>query len=265
MPNAASIYYHASKTGYGDSPPLVLIHGAGGTHLHWPAEIRRLPNFRVYALDLPGHGKSSGRGLQTIEAYAESVIEWLEAVGLHRALFVGHSMGGAIALTLAKNHASQVLGLGLVGSGARLRVDPRIFENTGNTQTYPTAIATIIAKAFSPTANPRLVELAQQRMAKTRPSVLHGDLSACNSFDIMASLPTIKLPTLVVCGQADELTPLRYSQHLADQIPNGTLQIIPAAGHMVMLEKPQEVAAVLARHLSGIPYNPGRVLRRSDP
>ena len=137
MPIAADIYYHLYQGGSGESPPIILIHGAGGTYLHWPAEIRRLSDYRVFAIDLPGHGKSEGRGQQTIEAYARNILSWLKAVGLHRAIFIGHSMGAAIALTLAHNHSDHVLGLGLVGAGARLRVAPVILENSANPQSSP--------------------------------------------------------------------------------------------------------------------------------
>ena len=123
MPVAAEIYYSIHADSSGDQrPPVVLIHGAGGTHLFWPSEVRRLAGYRVYSLDLPGHGKSGGRGLQTISAYRQAVCAWLEAVGLHSAVFVGHSMGSAIALTLALDDPEHVLGLGLIGASARLRV-----------------------------------------------------------------------------------------------------------------------------------------------
>ena len=63
MPVAADLYYHIYEgSEEGRRPPVVLIHGAGGTHLHWPSEVRRLPGYRVLALDLPGHGKSGGAG-----------------------------------------------------------------------------------------------------------------------------------------------------------------------------------------------------------
>ena len=155
MPIAENIFYFAHEAGGKDRPPVVLIHGAGGTYLNWPSEIRRLPGYRVYAVDLPGHGKSPGRGLQTIPAYGEAVLAWLEAIELHRAVFVGHSMGGAIIQHLAINHADQVLGLGLVGTGARLRVHPEILTNTATENTFRTAVDTIVQWAFSPQAPPR--------------------------------------------------------------------------------------------------------------
>jgi pimeloyl-ACP methyl ester carboxylesterase len=181
----------------------------------------------------------------------------MEAVKLHRAVFVGHSMGGAIALTLAKKHADRVLGLGLFSTGARLRVNPILMENFANIQKFPNAVSLIISKSFSKHAETRLVELSSNRLTQTRPAVLHGDFTACNHFDMLDSLTTIKTPTLVVCGQNDEMTPLRYSQYLNDHIPGSQLSVIPNAGHMVMLESPQVSAQILGEFLHQIRYQPG--------
>ena len=257
MPFNTNIYYRYSQEGDGETPPVVLIHGAGGTHLHWPAQIRRLPGYRVYALDLPGHGQSEGRGYQTIEAYCQSILEWLASINIFRAVFVGHSMGGAIALTLAHQYPEHVIALGLVGTGARLRVAPMIMENAANPTTFPVAINTIIERAFGPDADSRLVELAAQRMLTIRPAVLHGDFVACNAFDLMESIRKIRFPSLVICGQDDQLTPVRYSQYLADQISRAEISIIPNAGHMVMLEQPQTAAEEISRFLGTLAYSPG--------
>jgi len=254
MPINADTYYFAHNGGGGDRPPVVLIHGAGGTYLNWSSEVRRLPGYRTYAIDLPGHGKSAGCGLQSVSAYAEAVLAWLDAVDLPRAVFIGHSMGGAIAQHLALHNADQVLGLGLVGTGARLRVHPEILQNTTTENTYRTAVDKLIQLAFSPQTPPRLVELASDRMAETRPTVLHGDFVASDAFNIMDQITGISQPTLVVCGIDDQLTPVRYSQFLADKIPDAQLEVIPDAGHMVMLEKPQQVAEVLVAFLNEIPF-----------
>jgi pimeloyl-ACP methyl ester carboxylesterase len=128
-----------AKTAFGDlfytlSPgpqgasTLVLVHGAGGTRLHWPAELRRLPEATVYTLDLPSHGRSLGKGCDTIAAYADSVAAFSHAVGIKQAVIVGHSMGSAIAMTMALDFADHVAGLVLIATGARLRVAPTILE-----------------------------------------------------------------------------------------------------------------------------------------
>lgn len=252
MPIAAHIYYHAYQ---GERQlPVVLIHGAGGNHLYWPAEIRRLADFRVLSLDLPGHGKSPGRGHQSISAYVEAIMSWLEAVNLHRAVFVGHSMGGAVALTIALNYPDQVYGLGIIGSAVRLRVAPDLIEAASKTTTLHNAVVKIIERSFSDTAAPRLLELAEQRMSTVRATVLHGDLLACHAFDISDRVTSIDHPVRVICGEEDRMTPVRYSQYLVNQLPNAILNIIPHAGHMVMLEKPGQVAAILRDFLTALPY-----------
>jgi pimeloyl-ACP methyl ester carboxylesterase len=254
MPNVADIYFFNNQKEISNLPPVVLIHGAGGTHLHWPAEIRRLTEYRVFALDLPGHGKSGGRGLQTIEAYAQSVLEWLEAMGIFRAVFVGHSMGGAIALTIARENPERVIALGLIATGARLRVAPDLLENSMNSATFPVVLDTITSWAFSEEADPRLISLASKRMSEIRPSVFRGDFLACDAFNLLDTVSDIRIPSLVLCGQDDKLTPVRFSQYLADNIRGAQLVIIPKAGHMVMLEHPQSVTSALTEFLGKLPF-----------
>lgn len=252
MPIAADVYYSAYQGGDGERPTVVLVHGAGGTHLYWPSEVRRTPGYRVLAVDLPGHGKSAGRGFQSIEAYVEALLGWMQAIPLHQAVFVGHSMGGAIALSMALDHGEHVSALGLLGSGARLRVHPEFLQRTANDTTLQSAIAMIVAQSFSDQAPERLVELATRRMAETRRTVLHGDFIACDVFDEMERLEEIDKPCIVITGEQDRLTPTRYAQYLADSLPNAELHVVPQAGHMVMLEKPQQVANLLKRFLDGL-------------
>ena len=239
-------------------PPLIFIHGAGGTHLHWPPQVRRLAGQRIYALDLPGHGKSGGVGSQSVADYARVVVDFLDANHMNTAVFIGHSMGSAIALTLALDFPKRVLGIGLVGSGARLRVSPQILENTTSEAMFPLAIKIINAAAFGPSADPRMKELAAQRMAEIRPSVIHGDFLACNEFDVIRRLAEISVPTLILCGTDDLLTPVKYSEFLRDHIPAARLITFPGAGHMVMLEQPEPVSDALAEFADSIPYRPGQ-------
>lgn len=258
MPVVGGLYYFFHQSGDGASPPLILIHGAGGMHLYWPPQIRRLSGYRVFAVDLPGHGKSGGdRGCQSIEEYTSSVLDWVDALGLHRAVFVGHSMGGAVALQLGLDHPERVLGLGLVGSGAELPVNRALMEEVSNPATYPNAVELVVKWSFSPDVPARLKELASHRMMETRQSVFYGDLLACDAFNVRDRLEEIHCPVLVTCGEKDKMTPVRAAQRLATRIQGAKLEIVPAAGHMVMLERPDVTAALLAEFMAQIQYQSG--------
>ena len=258
MPVTNDIFYFSYGTENASRPPLIFIHGAGGTHLHWPPQVRRILNQRILALDLPGHGKSAGIGSQSISDYASQIVEFLDEMRMNAAVFIGHSMGSAIALTLALDFPKRVLGLGLVGSGARLRVNPQILESTASDLLFPHAVKLITDAEFSASVNPRLKELAARQMAEIRPSVIHGDFLACNEFDVMQRLGEVKVPALIVCGADDILTPVKYSDYLHSQVANSRLAIIPDAGHMVMLEAPQTVADEIGAFADSIRYRAGQ-------
>lgn len=251
MPVEADLFYTRCEGAVSSPrlPPLVLIHGAGGTHLHWPPEIRRMKLATVYALDLPGHGQSKGQAAGSILQYAQCLSAWMDALQLGRVIPVGHSMGGAIAQIMALEMPERVAGLVLVGTGGRLRVHPQLLELTADSKGYPQAVDMIAQWAFSEHADARLLESARARYADARPETIHADFMACDHFDMMERLSDISMPVLVVCGEKDRLTPPKYSQHLTQQIPKATLAIVQDAGHMVMLEKPAEVAAHLKQFL----------------
>jgi pimeloyl-ACP methyl ester carboxylesterase len=194
----------------------------------------------VYTLDLPGHGRSKGDGCQTIDCYAEVVLAFLDAVNVDRAMVVGHSMGGAIAQTLALQADERILSVVLVGTGARLRVARAILE--GIRDDFEQAIDLITGYAWSPDADKSLKRLGREALLQTGSRVLLGDFVACDRFDVMAALPEIKVPTLVITGTADRLTPVKYARYLAKHIPDARLVTVEGAGHMVMLERPEQVA-----------------------
>jgi pimeloyl-ACP methyl ester carboxylesterase len=242
-------YYAQSKAQTPDAPLLVLIHGAGGNHLHWPAQLRRLPGATVYALDLPGHGRSDGPGCDTVAGYMHVVLGFLDATHSERAVLVGHSLGGAIAQTAALAHPGRVAGLVLVGTGGRLRVAPAILEGALND--FEGAVKLITRFAWAKDAPQELVRLGIQALSETPPQVLHDDFAACDNFDVLERLGEISAPTLVVAGTADLLTPLKYGAHLAERIPQARLLTVEGGGHMMALEQPDMLAGAVAEFIAG--------------
>ncbi len=257
MPVAASLHYLVHNQGAVHQPPVLLIHGAGGDHLYWPPQVRRMRYGRIFAVDLPGHGLSGRLGCQRIEDYARSLIYFLDALGISQAAVVGHSMGGAIALQMALDWPQRVLALGLTATGASLPVSPQLLESFAHEHTVAQGIDIILKWAFSPDADDKLRRLARRRMEKVRPPVLHGDFVACNAFDVRARLGEIQVPALILAGTADKMTPLRFAESLHKGLPQAELRLLPQAGHMLMLERPEETAAALEAWLRELPYRPG--------
>jgi len=252
MPTIAGIYFAEFDDGRKDQPPVILIHGAGSSHLVWPSEIRRLGGQRVLAIDLPGHGKSTGVGLQSISSISDQVMEFLAALELYQAVFVGHSMGGAVALDLAIRYSTHVAGLGLISTGAYLGVDPDFLENLNNPLTIPTALVAFRQRAFGAHADPALIERSMQLMQKTRSSVLYGDWRACADFDVRETISHVQPPAWVIVGDEDQVTPVAYAHFLADRLPAARLQILPQAGHMGLLEQPGRIAQGLQQFLGAL-------------
>lgn len=234
----------------GDGLPVVLIHGAGSDHLVWPPALRRLPGTRVCALDLPGHGRSQGRGRDLMADYAADLIEFLDALTVPRVVLVGHSMGGGIAQLVALSAPGRVAGLVLIGTGARLRVAPAVLE--GLRQDAAGTVEPLMGWLWGLGVESTLVHQAQQVMLATDPEVLLGDFLACDGFDARAQVAGIRAPTLVLVGSEDRMTPPRFSQWLAEQLPAAKLVLMEGAGHMLMLERPHQVRDAVSAFLRDV-------------
>ncbi len=247
MPIADGLYFARFEGGDSAKKPVVLIHGAGCSHSVWPAELRRLPGRTVLALDLPGHGRSAGIGLQSVEAYSAALISFMAELGLYQAVFVGHSFGGAIALQLSVDFPQHVAGLGLISSAAYFNVPDELLSYLSSAYTYPAAIQFLQQRSFA-------AEASAERIGRSgaRPSVLCGDWKACAQFDLRERISQIRAPAYVACGREDRLTPPAYSRFLAGQIPSAALDILPEAGHMVILEQPKRLRNGLADFLARV-------------
>jgi pimeloyl-ACP methyl ester carboxylesterase len=239
----------ASYLAAGRGRPMVLVHGAGGRAELWTPQLAGLADAaRVIAVDLPGHGATGGAGCRRVEEYATWLLGVLDGLALDRVVLGGHSMGGAIAQTVALSRPERLSGLVLVGTGARLRVLPRILELFGTGS--PSGPGLVGSLAYSPRTVPAAVAEADRALQETASPVTLGDFMACDRFDTMATLSAIRAPTLVVVGRDDRLTPPKYARFLADGIPGGRLVEIDSAGHFPQLEQPAAVNAALRGFLA---------------
>lgn len=229
-------------------PALVLIHGAGGTHLHWPAELRTLETASVYALDLPAHGKSAPPGRTSIDGYADDVMAFVGALGLSSVVLIGHSMGGAIAQTIALRKPSWLEKLVLIGTSSRLPVTDLILD--GLLSDFPKTVSFIMRMCWSgPYIQAVRIALAGREMRRIAPEVVHGDFVACNAFNVGEMLSDIDVPTLVISGSDDKMTPNKVGQSLAKKIPDAQFVTVPKSGHMMALEYPLEVTEIIKNFL----------------
>ncbi len=222
---------------------LLLIHGAGGSHQSWPPALRRLQGVSVYALDLPGHGRSDPPAHDNIAAYADAVLAFIDALNLQNVTLLGHSMGGAIAQTVALRQQTAVTRLVLLGTGASLPVSSAILDGI---MSNPAATVHMVNKfSWARSAPAEMVTMGEEVLLQVDPHVIHADFVACNAFDISDQLGKITVPTLVISGDKDKMTPMENGRFLADNIPNAQFALIEGGGHMMALEQPAKVAALI--------------------
>jgi pimeloyl-ACP methyl ester carboxylesterase len=146
-------------------------------------------------------------------------------------------MGGAIVQTMALTHPEVVSRIVLVGTGARLKVVPMILD--GIKDNFEETVRKITQFAYSRKTSSDLIERGISDLMRCRPEVLYGDFLACDRFDTMNEVEKIDLPTLILCGEEDQLSPVKYSEFLHRRIKGARMETFPDAGHMVMMEAPQ--------------------------
>lgn len=227
-----------------DSPVVLLVHGAAGTRLDWSAELRHL-RAGVIALDLPGHGKSPLPGRTSVADYAADVVALLDALNIPRAVIVGHSMGGAIAQTLALDYPTRAQGIALIGSGAKLPIHPDILKFALTDQAAAARLINGWSWFTAPDARPESYEA----LLAVHPQVMHGDFTACAAFDSRPRLGDLRAPTLIIGAANDQMMPPKFSQFLHDKIAGSTLVMVENAGHKLILEQPGIVAQAVQNWL----------------
>lgn len=235
-------------------PAIVLLHGAGFDHTTWALHSRWFAHhgFGVLAPDLPGHGRSAGAALATIAEMADWTAALLDATGAPAARLVGHSMGSLIALETAARHPARVTALSLIGTAATMTVGPDLLKAAETNDHDAVDMVSIWGLGFQAELGGSLAPGlwmhygAQRVLEQCRPGVLFNDLAACNAYQgALAAAAQIKVPATLILGERDMMTPVRAGKALAAALPNSRTVVLSGAGHMMMVERPDELLAAL--------------------
>jgi pimeloyl-ACP methyl ester carboxylesterase len=235
-------------------PAVALIHGAGFDHSTWALHSRWFAHhgFAVLAPDLPGHGRSAGPALTSIAAMADWTAALLNAAGARNAHLIGHSMGSLIALETAARHPDKVSALSLIGTAAAMTVGPDLLKAAQANDQAAIDMVSIWGLGFSAELGGSLAPGlwmhggAQRVLQLCAPGVLYSDLAACNAYaDALASAAKVKVPTTIILGERDMMTPAKAGKALAAAIADARTVVLPGAGHMPMAERPDELLAAL--------------------
>jgi len=235
-------------------PAIVLLHGAGFDHTAWALHSRWFAHhgFAVLVPDLPGHGRSRGPALRSIGGMADWTIALLDAAGAPKAHLIGHSMGSLIALDAAALHASRVAALSLVGTAATMTVGPDLLKAAEANEPAAVDMVSIWGLGFRAELGGSLAPGlwmhggAQTTLLHCAPGVLFSDLSACNAYaDALSAAASVSVPTTLILGEKDMMTPAKAGKALASAIPHARTVVLPGAGHMLMAERPDELLAAL--------------------
>ena len=230
-------------------PTILFVHGAGMDHSVWPLQARHFAyrGCNALAVDLPGHGRSAGELLGSVPAMADWVADLIRALRVPAVHLVGHSMGALIGLELAARHRKRVARLALLGAAPKMPVHSALLEAAARPE--PLAPELICDWGFGPAGHfgghkapgSWMLGHALRLLAQSAGPRLYADLTACNDYQNgLRAAAKVRCPTLVIAGAADRMTPAWQGTKLAEAIQQARLVILPACGHMMMAEKPDE-------------------------
>jgi pimeloyl-ACP methyl ester carboxylesterase len=257
--------YTGGKAFDASLPVVVLIHGAQHDHSVWILQSRYLAHHghAVLAVDLPGHGRSAGPALKTVEAMADWTLALLKAAGVTHASLVGHSMGSLIALeAAARSSDTQVTidAIGLVAVAYPMQVSDLLLDSTRDDEeraiemislwSSQTTYGGYSQKPSAPGPGFGVIVGGRRLMQRQAAGVLNTDFVACNDYrNGDAAAAAIKCPALAILGADDAMTQARSGRALAAKIPGARVVVIPKVGHFVMAEAPDATLDALVDFL----------------
>jgi pimeloyl-ACP methyl ester carboxylesterase len=248
--------YRGGKAFDSAKPTIVFLHGAQNDHSVWGLQSRYFAHhgFNVLAPDLPGHGRSGGAALTSVEQMAQWLIALMDREGINGAMLAGHSMGSLIALETAHRSPQRVTRLALVGSAYPMKVSDALLALARDNETAAIDMVAawshsgIAQKPGSPGPGGWVIGGARrlmQRMGARNPAQLfYTDFTACNQYANDAAPASVKCPVLLVGGSKDMMTPLRAAKGLQAAMPQARMVVLDA-GHSLMQEQPDGVLDAL--------------------
>lgn len=240
-------------------PATVLLHGLFFDGRMWERQVPALAKAgRVIVLDGPGHGRSDLPPPFTLEDQADAVAECFDELGVGAALVIGLSWGAMVALRIALAHPTRVRGLAVLGANARVEsrrdvTAHRLAVALGRRLPLPDFVArsALVPMILSPRTvrdDPALVDrIVQTMQSQPREGVARASVAVVRRARcLLGSLPSIRTPALVLCGEDDRTTPPALSRDIAERIPGARLSVLGGCGHMTALEQPERVSEALA-------------------
>jgi len=235
-------------------PTAIFIHGAAADHSVWALQSRYFAHhgWNVLAVDLPGHGRSGGDPLTSVEAIADWIPVLLDAAKVGKAALVGHSLGSLAALECAARHSERVTKVVLVGPAAPMTVAEPLLEAAKRND----HVAYELINGWSYSAGKRLggnampgiwlTGNALRLMERTKPGVLYADLMACHAYaGGLGAAARLRCPVLVIIGARDIMAPPKNAKILNATLPGPRVVTLPDCGHALMAEEPDAVLDAL--------------------
>jgi len=235
-------------------PTLVFVHGAANDHSVWALQSRYFAYHgrNVFAVDLPGHGRSGGEVPVSVEAAAEWLVALLDTLHLAQAGLVGHSLGALIVLEAAARHPHRATQIALLGPAVPMPV-AEVLLDAARTNDH-LACELITGWSFSaghqlggnPFPGVWMRGNALRLMERSRPGVLYTDLAACNHYaGGLSAAASVRCPTLLLLGQRDLMAPAKNATALAAALADSRVVTVPDCGHSLMTEAPDAVLDAL--------------------
>lgn len=235
---------------------VVFIHGVGQDHTIWvlPTRFFARHERNVLAVDLPGHGRSGGEALKTIEEMADWLVELLDVLQVERAAVVGHSMGSLVALDLASRHPGRVRSLALVGVSVPLAVSEQLLQSAETDSHDAIDMMTYWGHSKraqvggSPTPGIWMAGTGMRLWESARPGVIHRDLRACDEYtEGLERAEHVTCPTLLLLGEKDVMTPPKVAKALGHVLADQETVVFEGAGHALLAERSDPVLDQLVR------------------